>query len=112
MVAGAALAGCSSGVGIMLADPGRYSVSHCKDLFDRMTAIDLRVKQLQELMLRAREGTGGTIIGELSYRPEYEQLLTEKKLVRSAAVDKKCILPEAAAATEPHAPFQSDGTIR
>jgi len=56
-------------------------------------------------MLRASEGTGGTVIGALTYRPEYEQIITEKRMLRRAAVEKKCDLA-------PQSNYQSDNSIR
>jgi hypothetical protein len=99
------LAGCSDGIGTMFADPGRYSVFHCKDMVARWAELNTRENQLGDLMLRASQGTGGTVIGAMAYRPEYEQVLTEKRMLKRAAVEKKCDLA-------PQSNYQSDGTIR
>jgi hypothetical protein len=101
------LAGCTGGdgIGTILVDPGRYSAYHCNDMVARWTYLNMREKQLGDLMLRANEGTGGTVIGAMAYRPEYEQILTEKRMLRRAAVEKKCDLV-------PQSNYQSDNTIR
>jgi hypothetical protein len=101
------LAGCTSGdgIGTILADPGRYSAFHCKDMADRWVALNKRETLLGDLMLRASQGTGGTVIGAMAYRPEYEQILTEKRMLKRAAVEKKCDLV-------PQSNYQSDNIVR
>ena len=101
------LAGCTSGdgIGTILADPGRYSAFHCKDMADRWISLNTRENQLGDLMLRASQGTGGTVIGAMAYRPEYEQILTEKRMLKRAAVEKKCDLA-------PQSNYQSDNIVR
>jgi hypothetical protein len=99
-------AGCSlsDGVGPYIVDPGRYSAYHCKDLVERLKALTTRQKELRDLMGKASEGGGGTVIGTLSYRPEYEKDLGEEKVLRRTAAEKKCAL-------EPPT-FESDQSIR
>jgi hypothetical protein len=75
-------------------------------------------------MLRASEGSGGALIGNLSYRTDYEAAVGEEKVLRRAAAEKKCDLPPPPAppasatpaaypALPPAAPvFQSDQAIR
>ncbi len=94
----------SDGVGPYIVDPGRYSAYHCKDLVDRLKALTTRQTELRDLMAKASEGGGGTVIGTLSYRPEYEKDLGEEKVLRRTAADKKCAL-------EPPT-FESDQSIR
>jgi hypothetical protein len=102
----AALASCSSqgdGPGAILVDPGHYNAYHCNDLATRWKALLTREGELRGLMEKAGEGAGGTVIGSLAYRSDYETVLTEERLVRRAAFEKKC--PFAA-------DYQSDRTIR
>lgn len=125
-----ALVGCSmnDGVGSFLIDPGHYSVYHCKDLVARLNALQAREKDLSNLMEQANAGPGGAIIGNLSYRADYENALGEEKVLRRAAAEKQCeLLPPAPplspapAAYSPQVPrstpatavpaFQSDQTI-
>jgi predicted small secreted protein len=127
------LAGCSTsdGVGSFIVDPGRYSVYHCDGLAARLKALLVREQELANLMDRASEGGGGVLIGNLSYRADYENAVGEEKLLRRTAAEKKCDLPPPAAPvsptpaayTAPPAPvavpapasapiFQSDQTIR
>jgi hypothetical protein len=101
-----ALGGCSlsDGVGPYIADPGRFSAYRCKDLIDRLKTITAREKQFRELMDKANEGGGGSVIGALSYRPDYEKQLGDEKVLRRTAAEKKRAL-------EPPT-FESDQSIR
>jgi hypothetical protein len=102
---GAGLAGCGmgDGAGSLLVDPGHYSAYHCPELAARGKVLAAREKELRELMDRADQGTGGAVIGSLAYRPEYESVRSEEKLVQRGAVEKNC---------SPAPQFQSDQIIR
>ena len=77
-------------------------------------------------MLRASEGSGGALIGNLTYRADYDSAVGEEKVLRRVAAEKKCDLPPPpappssatpAAAPPPAAPAaapvsQSDQAIR
>ena len=102
-LAGAA-AGCSTSVDTYLIDPGHYSAYHCDQLVDRLKELQKREADLRNLMDKASEGGGGTVIGGMSYRANYEKAQGEEKVLRRTAVDKKCAL-------EPPA-FESDQVIR
>lgn len=101
-----ALGGCSlsDGVSPYITDPGRFSVYHCKDLVERLKVITTRENELRELMNKASDGGGGSVIGALSYGPDYEKQLGDEKVLRRTAAEKKCAL-------EPPA-FESDQSIR
>jgi predicted small secreted protein len=129
------LAGCSTnaGVGSFIVDPGHYSVYHCDGLAARLKVLLAREQELTNLMDRASEGGGGVLIGNLTYRADYENAVGEEKVLRRTAAEKKCELPPPAAPASPtpaaytapppgytappqapaNAPvFQSDQTIR
>lgn len=105
-LAAGALAGCSlsEGVGTYMIDPARYSAYHCKDLVDRLKELHDRQKELRNLIDKASEGGGGTVIATLAYRADYEKALGEEKLLRRTAAEKKCEL-------EPPV-YQSDQIVR
>jgi hypothetical protein len=93
----------TDGAGSLLVDPGRYSAYHCNELAARWKVLVVREKELHGLIEKASEGAGGTVIGSLAYRTDYESILTEEKLLQRAAAEKNCgFNPE----------FQSDQTIR
>jgi hypothetical protein len=108
LVAAALLGGCSfnDGMGSLIIDPARYSVYHCKDLVTALKELQTRQKDLRALMDRAGDGGGGTVIAALSYRPDYEKVVSEESLLRRTAAEKQCSLEP------PPAPaVQSDHTI-
>ena len=74
-------------------DPAHYSVYHCDGLQARLKALQAREQELSNLMLRASEGGGGALIGNLTYRADYENALGEEKVLRRTAAEKKCDLP-------------------
>jgi hypothetical protein len=103
--AAVALAGCgmSDGAGTFIIDPGRYSAYHCKDFAAQLKTLVKREQDLRSLMDKASEGGGGTAIGAMAYRTDYETVLSEEKLLQRTAAEKKCELAPA---------YQSDQTIR
>jgi len=110
-LAAGALGGCGvseQGIGTLTLDPGRYVLYHCNDLVDRLKGLINREKELRNLMDKAGESTGGALIGALSYRTEYETVLSDQKLVRRMAAEKKCDLSPLG----PPPTYQSDQTIR
>jgi hypothetical protein len=98
-----ALCGCGGGVGPLLVDPGQYDSYHCKDLTLQWTTLNDREKTLRNLTARASEGTGGAVIGALTYRTELETIAARRKLVQQEATEKKCELTTV---------YQSDQDIR
>lgn len=105
LMLGAVLAGCGAGdgAGALLVDPGRYSAYHCNDLVARAKVLAAREKELRALMERADQGGGGAVIGSLAYRPDFDAVLGEEKLLQRAAAEKNC---------NPTQQFQSDQVIR
>jgi hypothetical protein len=130
LLVAALLSGCSTsdGMSTLLIDPAHYSVYHCDGLATRLKALQAREQELSNLMLRASESSGGALIGNLTYRTDYESAVGEEKVLRRAAAEKKCDLPPPPAppasatpavytAPRPAAPaaapaFQSDQAIR
>jgi hypothetical protein len=95
VAAAGVLGGCaaSDGVSSLMVDPGHYSVYHCKDMAARLQALQTRQKELLGLQEKASEGGGGLLIGNLSYRADYENAVGEERVLRRTAADKKCDLP-------------------
>jgi len=131
LLATALLSGCATNdaVTTFMIDPAHYSVYHCDGLQARLKALQAREQELSNLMLRASEGGGGALIGNLTYRADYENTVGEEKVLRRTAAEKKCDLPPppqlassppaayTAAPAAPAAPnagpvFQSDQGIR
>jgi hypothetical protein len=131
LVSAALLSGCATSdvTTTLMIDPAHYSVYHCDGLQARLKALQTREQELSNLMVRASEGGGGALIGNLTYRADYENALAEEKVLRRTAAEKKCDLPPppqpaastpaayTAAPAAPAAPnagpvFQSDQGIR
>ena len=85
----------------MIVDPGHYSAYHCDGLAARLKVLLLREQELTDLMERASEGGGGTLIGGMSYRADYENAVGEERVLRRTAAEKKCDLPPPAAPASP-----------
>jgi hypothetical protein len=105
IVLGVTLAGCDLGPGQFGVDPGRYEFYHCNDLATRLKELQKRESELRSLMAKAREGGGGTVIGEIAYRSDYEMALSEEKMLQRTAAEKKCEIA-------PLPTIQSDQAIR
>jgi hypothetical protein len=91
--AAVALAGCG-GVGSLLVDPGQFDSYHCNDLVGQLKVLDAREAQLRNLVARASQATGGTVIGAMTYRTEIETIAAKRKLIQQQATEKKCELTQ------------------
>lgn len=124
VLAALALCGCSPNEGVesYFVDPARFTLYHCKDFPPRLAELLAQQKSLRDLMDKASQGGGGTVIGGLSYRAQYEKAVGEERLLRRTAAEKKCELPASdwptpVGASNPPAPLapaahQSDQSIR
>ena len=77
------LSGCATNdaATTFMIDPAHYSVYHCDGLQARLKALQARQQELSNLMVRASEGSGGALIGNLTYRADYENVLGGRKSV-------------------------------
>lgn len=91
LVATTTLAGCGMSDSFFV-DPGHYAAYHCKELITESQNLASREKQLRDLMDKASEGTGGSVIGALSYRSDYEIVLEQQKALKRAVAEQKCEL--------------------
>jgi hypothetical protein len=89
-----ALTGCTSNdSGELLIDPGRYAIYKCDDLATRWKTVSAREKELRGLMDRASQSAGGAVVGSLSYRVDYDAVISDERLLQRTAVEKNCGLP-------------------
>lgn len=88
------LTGCglSDGPGALFVDPGRYAGFHCKDLIAESQNLAKRERDLRNLMDKASEGGGGSVIGGFAYRSDYEIVLEQQKVLKREVAVKKCEL--------------------
>ncbi len=94
LLAASLMSGCSTSDGLttVLIDPGHYSAYHCDGLVARLKALQAREQELSNLMARASEGGGGALIGNLTYRADYENTVGQEKVLRRTAAEKNCDL--------------------
>jgi hypothetical protein len=94
LIVAALLSGCSTSdsLSTVMIDPAHYSVYHCDGLVTRLKGLQTREQELSNLMGRASEGGGGSLIGNLTYRADYENAVAEEKVLRRAAAEKNCDL--------------------
>jgi len=92
IVVGVTLGGCAlnEDPGQFAVDPGRYEFYHCNDLVKQLKNLQERESELRSLMAKASEGGGGAVIAALSYRTDYEMVLSQEKLLQRTAAEKKC----------------------
>jgi hypothetical protein len=107
VAAAVALGGCSSlrtdGVSSLAVDPSRYEGYHCKDLVSQWNYVVAREKQLRNLIDKASDGGGGTVIAAVAYRSDLDTVLEQQKVLKRTAAEKNCELEH---------PYSSDQSIR
>ena len=107
VAAAVALGSCSSlapdGVASFAVDPARYEGYHCKDLVAQWNGLIAREKQLRNLIDKASEGGGGTVIATVAYRSDYDTVLEQQKVLKRTAAEKNCELVHS---------YNSDQSIR
>lgn len=88
-----ALAGCSSMAideSTFFVDPARYDLYDCRQLAEVRKGHSDRVDELKRLMAKAETGTGGSVVSELAYRPDYASAQANLKLANRAWEDNHC----------------------
>jgi hypothetical protein len=86
------LCGCAANLdlGILYAAPGKYDYLRCEDLPPRLVSGLAREKQLVDLMNRANQDVAGPVVSVVTYSADLAQVRADIKILRQAAVDKKC----------------------
>jgi hypothetical protein len=86
------LAGCAGAIEqqSLFAQPGKFRFLPCKDLALRATALATRERELNSLMERASQGTGGSIINPLVYGPDLQQVRADTRELQKAQNEKNC----------------------
>src|SRR5207244_1137452 len=82
-ICGAGTGGCAgvaTDESLFFADPARYDLYDCKQLADARKAQSDRVDELARLMTKAQAGTGGSVVAEFAYRPDYVSAQANLKL--------------------------------
>ena len=106
VAAAVALGGCSlatDGLASLAVDPARYEGYHCKELVSQWNGLVRREKELRDLINKAGEGGGGTVVAALAYRSDYDTVLERQKVLKRTAAEKNCDLEQS---------YNSDQSIR
>jgi hypothetical protein len=98
LLACAALAGCSSIGGdspmTVFADPAKYQYNTCEQLAGQRKNWQTREQELRQLMDRAEQSAGGSVVSVLAYKTDYVAATEELKVLESAARAKNCDAPD------------------
>jgi hypothetical protein len=72
--------------------PGRFDIYTCKDLDERIEVVRRRQIELEQLMARAEQGTGGAFVSAIAYRSDYLQTRGELAELNKALNAKQCAI--------------------
>jgi hypothetical protein len=88
----AAASGCASEdtAGRFLVAPDKFVLYNCAQLNDAAQNNFARQQELEKLIAKAEQGSGGTIVSDMTYRPEYVQLRGEMNELRRTTAEKNC----------------------
>lgn len=94
LLAAGLLAACtaaeSDSTSRFLVAPGRYVLYNCPQIAQQAKDNIDRQRELEGLMLKAGNDSGGRLVSAVAYKPEYYQLRGELSDLRQTALDKKC----------------------
>ena len=77
-------------MGNALADPGKYRVYTCSDLQTAALEEQTRATELEQLLARSSQGTGGAVMGAIAYRSEYNQVRARLRTIKASAQNQSC----------------------
>jgi hypothetical protein len=87
------MSGCES-ADMLFSVPGNFDYFSCASIAATATATLKRQQELQELIDRAEQDTGGTLVAAAAYRTEYFKTRGDLKQLDEAARNKKCEPPK------------------
>jgi hypothetical protein len=85
-----ALAGCGQTTSSAWVSPGKYEPYPCQSILNEIKTRSARQAELEQLMARANEGFGGSVVNVLAYRGEYRQNGDELNELAKTADGKQC----------------------
>ena len=89
----AMLAGCTMSddqAARFLVAPDKYTLFSCDEIARETQTKVAREHELQQLMAKAGTESGGRLIGDIAYRPDYITVHGELNDLRQTAIAKKC----------------------
>jgi len=72
------------------AAPGKYDFLDCATIATRLKGSTARETQLRELMSRANESAGGSIVNAMVYQDDFNTVHADVRALRKAAEAKRC----------------------
>jgi hypothetical protein len=70
--------------------PGKFQLYTCDDVQERTRFLRQRQVELEQLMARASQSSGGDFINSIAYRSEYLQTRGELTELKQVVSDKQC----------------------
>jgi hypothetical protein len=77
----------------MFADPGKYQYYSCEQLASQRTYWAGREQELQLLMDKAKQGTGGAVVNVIAYQSDFLAAREELKVIDATVRAKNCDKP-------------------
>lgn len=94
VLVGAAGCSTSSSVDVMLfADPGKYEYHTCAQILAAGNATAAREAKLRDLIQKAEQSAGGTLVSTVAYRGEHRTVVEELGVIDTVSRQKKCLTP-------------------
>jgi hypothetical protein len=91
------LAGCATSEALSpYAAPGKYDFLDCPSITERLKTTSARERQLNELMTRASEASGGFIVNAIAYQDDLNTTRANLRELRKATEAKHCTVEPAA----------------
>jgi hypothetical protein len=91
-----AVGGCSAipeqAASVFSTSPGKFDMYPCDNIEPMIRALRARRIELEQLMARASQDTGGAFVSAIAYRTEYEQAGSDLKELDKAGADKQCAI--------------------
>jgi len=84
--------------------PGKYIFYDCTQIAGAAAHYELRIKELTNLMARAKQGAAGELVSAMAYNSDYYSALGELKDIRREQAEKNCASNERAAPVAPPPP--------
>jgi len=89
----ALVSGCAgSDVMSPYAAPGKYDFLDCPSITERIKTASARERQLNELMTRASEASGGFVVNAIAYQDDLNTARANLRELRKAADAKHCTI--------------------
>jgi hypothetical protein len=95
MLVGIGLTGCASPISedtaaTLTMSPGRYDIYDCALIASTIQGTRTRQVELEQLMARASQDTGGAFVSAITYRSDYLQTRAQLVELKRAADAKQC----------------------